>query len=607
MPKVPIPNQPAFVFNYNLLTINMSGSVVNKKSKVATLYVHGNVIRGTQTILGIPVVWTGFSHKGRIFVHGYFLTPYTPFASTRFRIPLIVSIWKLYLGCCNVIANMTETAQNTTVYASTEIETESLKPTWVQLSTGMESLDSMTGHFSISNIAHNRHTMAAAIAPVSRPVKFAVSLTGIWKSLRYKLFTRPLPMEQAKIAHAHADLLPTVQEKQARIKAHVAVRTITGTWKLSLSLVSSLITGIHKVSASIARSLITGLHKVSAKTATSALKQKHRMGVKLRQPNALRITKLSIHLIRPVAQCLTKVQVHVVEPVIQSLHRLKVHIQPKFLEGLLGRIQWLLAGRNISQSGLTKFTTTKLTQKSTIQVTGRGYEGGKFRVGIQLLAQRVARLLHIHTSDRAQQNGRLVIHNSQIKGDSKQYLMLSAESVERTMGLHLNYTTIEEWIDLNIDVIPGLAERYVLMKPVEVPQVRWLNLLVTVLNTETLSFIRFAIDELVQDPTVRISMFDHEVVSLLQWYIHGGLVNNDGYSNEVIFDLGEADDGSGGGGTIPPIPSRQWSGGYVEDPFKAVGYEPTTNSTGYVSPKVTNWVSGSKMYWSKSTEPFQEA
>lgn len=606
MPRVPIPNQPSFVFNYNLLTINMSGSVVNRKNKVATLYAHGNIIRGTQTIVGVPVVWTGFSHKGRIFVHGYFLTPYTPFAATRFRIPLIVSIWKLYLGYCNVIANMTETTQDTVVYASTEIETESLD-SCVMLSAGPESVDHMTGHFNVNAITRNRHTFSALLSPLDRPIKFAVSLTGIWKSLRYKLFTkplpveqykpttavvRPLPVEQLKQVSAHVDTLPMVQEKQAKVNAHADNMILQNTCKLSVFLV---------------RSIVDGVYNVWVKAANSMLRQKHRLEAKLHKQDTQRITKMSVHLVSPFAQYVAKVQVHLLEPIIQSLHRLKVHLQPKFIEGLLGRIQWLLSGRKIQQRGYTKFDAIKLKQKSSIRMTGRAYEHGKFRVGLQLMANKAARLLHIHATDWAQKEGLLRVHSNQVKGDNHRHIMMSTGETINEVKLSLNCTWIEELVELNIDVIPGLAERYVLMKPAEVPQVKWLNLLVTVMNTETLSFIRFTIDELVQDPTVHISMFDHEVISLLQWYIHGGVINNEGYGNEVIFDLGEADDGSSGGGTIPPIPSRQWSGGYVEDPFKGVGYEPTSNSTGYVSPKVSQWISGSKMYWGKSTEPFQEA
>lgn len=607
MPRVPVPNQPSFLFNYNLFTINVRGTVVNEKNKLATLYVHGNTIRGTQTIVGIPVLWTGFSHKGRIFVHGYFLTPYTPFASTRFRIPLIVSIWKLYLGHCNVIANMTETRQDTFITATTDTESEFLKPACVMLSSGLESDEYMNGHFSVNAIAHTRHTMYTATEPVEKHHKFLVGLVGAWSYIFTKIRARALPMLHSKTLTTRVSPLPMTQEKQASARVNTLPIEQEKRGKFITTLVNPVVEGTYKLSTHLVTSIINKVYKLSAKLVNPKLNQQHKLSVMLHRFSVKNIAKLSGNLIRPVTKEVHKLKFHVIEPVIQSLHKLKAHLKKPFIEELLGRIEWIVSKRKIEQKGYARVDALRMTKKSAVSMTGMKYIGGKLGVGMHMLAQKVDSFLRIRAHEELSENSTLTVHSSQVKGDVHQYIHLTAETFRNDIRLLMNYTTTEEPVELNIDVIPGLAERYVRVKPNNAPQVRWLNLLVTVMNTETLTFIKFATDEMAQDTTVRVSMFEHEVVSLLQWYLHGGLVTNEGYGNEVIFDLGEADDGSSGSSTIPPIPSRQWSGGYVEDPFKGVGYEPTSNSTGYVSPKVTDWLSGSKMYWGKASEPFQEA
>lgn len=608
MPRVPIPNQPVFTFNYNLITINMRGSVVNKKNKVATLYAHGNVIRGTQTITGIPVVWTGFTHRGRIFIHGYFLTPFTPFASTRFRIPFIVYIWKVYTGYCNVIATMTETVQDTFTTASVETDLDMLKPTWVQLDSGIESDDYMTGHFDVNTLERTQHTMSTAIRPIVKTPKLRVAIVYMWREILRKLRVHPLPVlqekelvtkvsplpvEQDKKAVTKVSLLPVMQEKKAYFIVHLGNQVIQGTFKLSVNLVTSLITKTSKLSVKLVNPIIHRVYKLSSK---------------LVNPCIERIGKLSAVLVDSNLSKPIKVLVHLTDPYLQALHRLKVHVLPVYIEGIFGRIQWLIHGHKITQYGDTTFTANKMSQSAAVRAEGRAYSNGKFKIGMKILAEKVMHLLHIRGREGLNDKSILHVHGSQIEGTVTSYIHTVAESLYQDARLLLNYTTREEPVEVNIDVIPGLAHRQLEVKPVDAPQVKWLNILVTVLHTETLTFIKFAIDEMAQDTTVRISMFEHEIISLLQWYIHGGVVSNEGYGNEVIFDLGEPDDGSGeSGGTIPPIPSRQWSGGYVEDPFKGVGYEPTSTSTGYVSPRVTDWLSGSKMYWGQATKPFQEA
>lgn len=87
---------------------------------------------------------------------------------------------------------------------------------------------------------------------------------------------------------------------------------------------------------------------------------------------------------------------------------------------------------------------------------------------------------------------------------------------------------------------------------------------------------------------------------LIQWYLHRNLVSNEGYSNEILFDLTMLTPV----GPIPPAPVEQWKGGYVDYPFKGAGQENIEEATGYLSPEGEEWVKNVKMLWSAPTSIF---
>lgn len=605
MPKVPVPNQPSFVFNYHLFTINMSGSVTNHKHKVGTMYVHGNTIRGTQTVVGIPVVWTGFTHKGRIFMHGYFLTAYAPFATTRFRIPLIVSIWKLYLGHCNVIATATETQQDTVVYATTDIETEYIKPTWVMIDSGADAMETMYGHFEMHRISETRHLITPIIRVINVISKVYTRVRNKWKNLRSyisshvatptqyknsKVRVRVPTVEQVGHFSLIARTITPIYEKAAKFTVELLSPTIVKTYKLSVHLVNSTIQRTIKLSVTLFNPILKGVHKLTT-SLQSGINHTH---------------KVKVDVGNPIIHTRHKLSIHVIHPVIESLHKLKVYAGACSIEKVLGFIQWLLSGHKIEQHSKFDFKSQQVVRQAGLRISGAQIIKGWLRAWINLQSIRVLKLLNIRAHNGVSEKALLKIHSAESIYRFDSTVTVYVEYMKRMQRLLFNYTIKTEEIDLNIDVIPGLAERFVRFQPVNVPQVKWLNIMITVLHSETLSYLNFIADEVVRDKELYISVHWPETVSLLQWYLHGGSVSNDGYGNEVIFDLGEADDGSSGEHTIPPIPSRQWSGGYVEDPFKGLGYKPTEESTGYNSPSVESWLSGSKMYWANPTKPFRE-
>lgn len=87
---------------------------------------------------------------------------------------------------------------------------------------------------------------------------------------------------------------------------------------------------------------------------------------------------------------------------------------------------------------------------------------------------------------------------------------------------------------------------------------------------------------------------------LIQWYLHSNTVSNEGYSNEIIFDLGQVEPV----GPLPPVPIEEWKGGYVEYPFKGMGHQDTSEAAGYLSPEGDAWVKNVQMVWPMPTELF---
>lgn len=604
MPKVPVPNQPTFVIGYNPFTINIHGSVTNNKHKVGTMYVHGNIIQGTQILLGIPIRWTGFSQKGRIFVHGYFLTAYTPFASTRFRIPLIVSIWKMYLGHCNVVATMTETQQDTTVYACCSTETEYIKPTWVLIDSGKEADESMYGHFGVYEISHTRHLLApvAFIAEIIH--KLIARTRDKWSNLHYTIKAQPSVPNKQGISKIRARVMTGVNEFKFGLTVGI-LNPLYEKYKLTARIVSPVINNTYSFIVDLVNSTLSNTYKMSVHLINPAFNLAYKMKVMLHDKFERKI-KLSTHTVKQMLEAAPKFKVRPEKPLIESLHRLKVSVKPRSINRLLGFIEWLISGSKIEQTSKIDFKSQKSEKDTRVKMGTIAVLRGQLRTWLQAQTVKVNKMLSMNTSEGIERKSVMKIHSSESISSYNSFVAMCVKSMENEKKLLFNYTTHEEDVDLTIDTLPLLEDRTISFRPTNVPQMRWLNVLVTVLKTETLAYINYIIDEAVKEPEVRVSMHKQEVISLLQWYVHGGFVSNDGTGNEVIFDLGEADDGSGPGGTIPPIPSRQWFGGYVEDTFKGVGYKPVENSTGYVSPGVDSWLSGSKMYWSKPTEPFQE-
>lgn len=603
MPRVPIPNQPLFTFDYTAVPIGMVVNVVNTQRKMSALHMYCNVSRAARSVIFIPVIRSGFTRRGRIYVHGYFVTPYAPFSSTRFRIPLIVSLWRMYVGYCNVIANMTEVMDYAKVIASSSTDTESIKPTWVLADTA-ETDESIKGAFSVSSFYSHRHVMNTVTDEKTQASKMMIESGSRDAVQHQKLVANILPIEHNRTIRFKVFSIEVMVSKANKLFARVASNTLDRVHKMKVYVAGSMLGSVHKLIVMVVPSYITRMFKLKSSLNEQENNAKH---------------KLSVSLIKKTQEVFAKGITRLHRSTLYSMHRMKVHIVRKEIEELLGRIQWLISRRLLTNKTTAKLMPFKIEQKTAVKATVRSSITSRIKVGISMLAEKAKRLLHIQSIEsvykelvqvrthKIENSSSVNVRSSSNKHFSdKHSVRVVSESMDRNFKLKFDYLIKNENLGVSIDVLPILAERSVLIKPAEIPQVKWLNVLVTVLNTETLVFLHAAIAELEQDTHVRISTFEHETISLLQWYLHGGNMHTEGIGNEVIFDLGEPSDGSDGPGTIPPIPSRHWTGGYVEDPFKGVGYKPEPGSTGYVSPNVNKWLAGSKMYWSSATEPFQE-
>lgn len=138
------------------------------------------------------------------------------------------------------------------------------------------------------------------------------------------------------------------------------------------------------------------------------------------------------------------------------------------------------------------------------------------------------------------------------------------------------------------------------------------HLLVYLNKTTELKFLNFSHEELSRTCAISFNTFRLYRRALLQWFLSRTLYTNEGYSNEIIFDVEITSPVV----PIPPDPEDpNWTGGYVEypylgkgymnSPFKSMGYQSSDVASGYVSPEAENWVKNAKMFWDTEQDIFE--
>lgn len=561
----PVPNQPVYVWQPSLSAINMRGSVVG----TATLLpVYGSVITGTQSIMYIPVRYTGLDHRGRIYVHGFHLPVQSILGATRFRIPLIVRIWNYVLTGINVIATVITANDRVEVIANSSHTTGELHHAYMHMG-GIETTDWLKLCFTITGIKRLIFTMFNHTYTLKQGVKLRVStlLRDIINKVRIS-----------------ANIL--------QVKTH---------FTLMVSNVLDEIIRKFNMQARVRNQDHVRIAKMLAKAAT----------VDLLDSITLHVRLWSVEL-----KALFKASAKIVEPHLEAMFKLSVDLTGKFLTGIMSYIQFLLEGYDVEHTIGVHSTASQNEQnmKNMIHVEAQTHKKEvavrahavrrdikeNIWTIIQLTASAFQKLLSFSLM-QSLKNTALRIWSAPEKIERILDVHTKAEQfrAKTTLFIHTEQFRAEDVL-LEINPISWLGEVYVKFNPDNLPRASRINVMITVCETWVLAYLNFVPDELLGEINVRMSTCSHEMSSIIQWFIHGGRISNYEKSNEVIFDLGDVDPI----GPIPPVPSRQWQGGWVEDPFKGVGYVPADNSTGYGSPSVQDWLSNVQMYWNNASDPF---
>lgn len=561
----PVPNQPVYVWQPSLSAINMRGSVVG----TATLLpVYGSVITGTQSIMYIPVRYTELDHRGLVYVHGFHLPVQSILGATRFRIPLIVRIWNYVLTGINVIANIISANDRVEVIATSSHNTGELHHAYMHMG-GIETTDW---------------------------IKLCFTVTGI-KRLIFTMFNH------SHTLHEQYKLKFSTLMNEIINKARVSVNTLSTNRMIALRVSNVLDEIVRQCNMLVHTRNQDHVHiaKLIANAGTSDLRN---------------IAKLQVHLWGVELESMFKMCVRTLNTQLEAMFKLSVDLTGKVLTGIMSYIQFLLEGYDVEHTIGVHSTASQNIQnmKNMIHVEAQTHKKEvavkahavrrdikeNIWTIIQLTASAFQKLLSFSLMQSLKNTAlRIWSAPEKIKRILDVHTKAEQFRAKTTLFIHTEQFRAEDVL-LEMNPISWLGEAYVKFNPDNLPRASRINVMITVCETWVLAYLNFVPDELLGEINVRMSTCSHEMSSIIQWFIHGGRISNYEESNEVIFDLGDVDPI----GPIPPVPSRQWQGGWVEDPFKGVGYVPADNSTGYGSPSVQDWLSNVQMYWNNASDPF---
>lgn len=563
----PVPNQPVYVWQPSLSSIGIRGSV---RGTATRLPVYGNTITGTQTIMLIPVLYTKLDHRGRIFIHGFHLSTQSAIGSTRFRIPLIVRIWNFVMTGINVIANFIEVDKDIHVMATASHNTGSMYHTYMHLG-GIEIISWL---------------------------KLCFTVTAVKKMVMVMYTNSLIIIKRAKMFIS--DFVGVLMTK-LNLKVNTNIADVIKRSTLAVNPVRGEVTRIIKTSANVVISNIKRVASLLVYIANSQLFKTAKMSVKLWMNSLFHVSKMTVRTIN------TK---------LEQTIKLSVDLTGQVLTGIMAYIKFLLEGYNVehilyvrSLAGQHIKNRLHLIHINTLEYTAR------INVVVKTVRQRIEQGLKVLVNlTKTFISSLLSFHLMRSKKDSQIHIWNTPEKLTRNLTMHIRpeafrsklsvFIHTEQFRDeellVEMNPISWLGETNVRFNPANQPRSTSLNVMITVCETWVLAYLNFVPDELLSGINVRMSTCSHTMSSILQWYLHGGRISNHGKGNEVIFDLGDVDPI----GPIPPVPSRQWQGGWVEDPFKGVGYIPSEDSTGYGSPSVQDWLSNVEMYWGNASDPF---
>lgn len=629
---ISVPNQPLYVYTIKTTTITMRG-YVRGNNRFGAIGMHGHIIYGVQSIVPMyPSTVTKMPEK--IFFYGYPLYSWfgrTLYGGTRFRIPFIIWIWNYIVSGINVYAQVGQTDQAVHVTAQACDSSTELNESFLLVNTA-DALREARIAFTIEDIPIDiRAVIHACLShQISRP---------------FYLTAYPHAVKLKETFKATASL--TMSHIQSTYKALVVPTTsyIKNTIKTEIVPTKSVLNRMIKAAVSLAQPNIdkqiavqidTGESYIarSVKLLTSIGLQAERSSIKiqasLRQPVYHRVVKVTtalqeglveqikIHasvaprdliqnlklIVRPMPAIVERT-LHILSRTIPAttIRTLKVmvHPRPAKIDQVLSFIRTNLVKRVRHQNlSATAYIQHKTEQGSIVSyrahrvVANRSYS--KFDFAIEKENKQTLRADFSFESLRQIQSVVVTRDKVEQSVDVKAMALRIIQKIDTRIRL-LEQQKQNLLVDFNI--LPILAERNIRIFPQNAPLIKQVDMMVGICKTHVLAYLNFVADEYIESVDMLLSTCSQTTATLLQWYLHGGEVTNEG-GNEIIFDLGDVDPV----GPIPAVPSRQWSGGYVEDPFKGVSYMPAGDSTGYGSPAADSWVSNTQMWWNNTSDPW---
>jgi len=186
----------------------------------------------------------------------------------------------------------------------------------------------------------------------------------------------------------------------------------------------------------------------------------------------------------------------------------------------------------------------------------------------------------------------------------KPKVFINIERIRRQA--HVRMDIIHSWVKKNLrfDTWKSRFRRYLHVVPIP-----WLHKRFEVhaqpLSFHNVHYLFAGVREVYLHPSpvsITFSPGDTDLTVYLQWFLHRVNVNNEGYSNEIVYDLGKVPLV----GPLPPMVEEIWEGGYVDYPFASMGFE-SGNDTGYLSNAGQEWLDNASMFWDVPTKKFDDS
>lgn len=637
---VPVPNQPLYVWPIRASAIFSRGFVRGNR-RLLSIGLHGHILLGgSQSIVAMyPSISSNIANK--IFMYGYPLYTWfgrTPYGGTRYRILFIVWIWNYIVSNINVIARTGGVDQYVGICATSTIDTSSLNLTHFLVP--HIDLDQV-GYVAYTTDRLHRYRCVLATAVES---SFSTKLSLITKLYNSNENTAKVLIDThrgyiKKLAKLQvSSVFPelsriykvaissrSIVDQVAKLRVAPYISEISRTLSLLVNPSRVQYNRHHKVQVHAYPIHTERSLKLHMAVPPVYLDQSVKIHANMLRPYQERTIKIIASTLKPYHERMAKVMVDTL-PIHERVIKFIVHPVPNEIEKVMAFISTNLASHFHSdrmhihsylgvqpKTSVNVYSYLKKTEKA-VDLLATLRELTNQYVDLDLLAERhlherrkaMLSTVALHQTHKiipaiAEHKDRVMVTGSMLEPKKERKEMVyHVHPYEERFNVHMNpIRLLDQWHRIEVDVLPLLAEYKVKFFPSLAPIVEQIGVMITVCHTHVLSYLNFVPDELQEAVDVLVSTCSYTTSSLLQWYLHGNRITNEG-GNEIIFDLGEVDPI----GPIPPVPSRQWEGGYVEDPFKGISYQPTADSTGFGSPSAEKWVSNTQMWWNSTANPW---